>query len=177
MSTAYQEFRDNVRRLFVKPDDIGGKIGHSALGICSEWFELFESIIDLYNNVEEEIGDFAFFAEGLAMQFGSTLGLENARARRTMSFGGVITEPFSILIASRGAMNRISSACKARWIYGREVEHVGSMFTELGTFIASLCKACGLSVEQVLEANIAKLRKRYPQGYSDQAANERADKA
>jgi len=111
MTTIYQEFSANVRRLFVKPDGETHKLVHASLGIGSEAGEL-------------------------------------------------------------------QSAVKAFWIYNRELDE-GNVIEEIGDllfYIEALCQVCDLSIPDCMVANIAKLRKRYPQGYSDQAANERADK-
>lgn len=57
---------------------------------------------------------------------------------------------------------------------------IGGMIEELGDamwFVSLGCAALGTTMEAVALSNIAKLRKRYPQGFSETAAEERADKA
>jgi phosphoribosyl-ATP pyrophosphohydrolase len=54
----------------------------------------------------------------------------------------------------------------------------GVLAKELGDvlwYIAALCTRAGLNMGDVMEANIAKLRQRYPDGYSAEASQARAD--
>lgn len=70
------------------------------------------------------------------------------------------------------------TAIKAYAIYGKTLD-VDNCIEELGDclwFIALACKAFGIDMVSVMEANIAKLAKRYPEKYSDEAAIARADK-
>lgn len=72
----------------------------------------------------------------------------------------------------------IGTTVKAHWIYGRPVDY-GNLIEEIGDllfYIEALCQTIGVEMNDCMAANVAKLRKRYPNGYSDQAANERADK-
>lgn len=57
---------------------------------------------------------------------------------------------------------------------------VDNLIEELGDiefYLEGLRQAIGVSRQKILDANIVKLRKRYKSGYSDQAAQNRADKA
>lgn len=72
----------------------------------------------------------------------------------------------------------IASAVKAYWIYGRELD-TENVIEEIGDtlfYLSALCAELGITLETCMLANIEKLNKRYPSGYSDAAANERADK-
>ena len=42
-------------------------------------------------------------------------------------------------------------------------------------YLAVLADACGLTLDEVAEANVAKLRKRYGDGWDEQASKDRAD--
>ena len=57
---------------------------------------------------------------------------------------------------------------------------VDNLIEELGDiefYLEGLRQAIGVSRQKILDTNIVKLRKRYESGYSDQAAQNRADKA
>jgi NTP pyrophosphatase (non-canonical NTP hydrolase) len=57
---------------------------------------------------------------------------------------------------------------------------VDNLIEELGDiefYLEGLRQAIGVSRQEILDTNIVKLRKRYESGYSDQAAQNRADKA
>lgn len=71
------------------------------------------------------------------------------------------------------------SPVKAHWIYGRELDKE-NILEESGDalfYIQALLAELGWSLEDAMLYNIQKLARRYPSGYSDQSANERADKA
>lgn len=57
-----------------------------------------------------------------------------------------------------------------------DFDNVKEELGDLLHYIARLIDTCGWSFEGVLDANVQKLRKRYPNGYSHQAGLERADK-
>lgn len=112
MNTVYDQFRANVQRLFVKPQDKTGRMVHAALGLNTEAGEIGTDI-------------------------------------------------------------------KAKWIYGREID-LDAVLYEAGDCLfyldAILCEL-GFTLEDAMVANIAKLKMRYPNGYSDEAANSRKDEA
>lgn len=67
---------------------------------------------------------------------------------------------------------------KAHTIYGKEFdrEHFVEELGDSLWFIVLACKAAGVSLDYVAARNIAKLRQRYPNKYSDEQAIARADK-
>lgn len=72
------------------------------------------------------------------------------------------------------------ASCVQRWLeYGKELDRTNAI-EELGDClwrIAQACDALKWDMEEVMEANIRKLAKRYPERYSDeQAAEERRNR-
>ena len=76
---------------------------------------------------------------------------------------------------------------KKIWVYSQKFEdlnkegktHLENIQEELGDmlfYIQAAANVIGLNIEDLILQNIAKLSKRYPNGYSDSAAKERADK-
>ncbi len=68
---------------------------------------------------------------------------------------------------------------KKSMFYGKplDVENIREEAGDLLWYIAGpLCRALGCTLEDLARANVAKLQKRYPEKYTDQAAIERADK-
>lgn len=66
---------------------------------------------------------------------------------------------------------------KKTWVYGKELDRE-KMIEEMGDtfhYLTMLCIKLGISPYDLMANNVAKLRKRYPDGYSDQAAIERKD--
>lgn len=67
---------------------------------------------------------------------------------------------------------------KAHWIYGKPLD-TENILEESGDaifYISALLQECGFTMEDAMRHNVAKLAKRYPTGYSDQAAIQRKDK-
>lgn len=78
-----------------------------------------------------------------------------------------------------GEAGEILDCVKKTWIYGKELDVV-NLVEEAGDvmfYLAALLDQQGYTLGQAAEMNYTKLAKRYPQGYTDQAAQERADKA
>lgn len=69
-------------------------------------------------------------------------------------------------------------ALKKHWVYGQPLDYV-NVQEEAGDllfYLQALLNHVGLTMEDCKQANIVKLKKRYPDGYTDQAAKERRDK-
>ena len=77
-----------------------------------------------------------------------------------------------------GEAGELLDAVKKTWVYGRELD-IANLQEELGDllfYMQALMIEVGLSFEGVMRANMEKLAKRYPEGYTNEAARERADK-
>jgi NTP pyrophosphatase (non-canonical NTP hydrolase) len=74
----------------------------------------------------------------------------------------------------------IATTVKRHWAYETPL-HRDNLLEEIGDlmfFATALAHVCDFSLDQVLQANVAKLSKRYPLGeYSNEQALDRADKA
>jgi NTP pyrophosphatase (non-canonical NTP hydrolase) len=83
------------------------------------------------------------------------------------------------LIGLTGEVGEIAASVE-HWIYyGQKLDRV-NLEEELGDalwYIALACNTLGLTIQGIMDSNIAKLRKRYPEKYSDeQAAEENRDR-
>lgn len=78
-----------------------------------------------------------------------------------------------------GEAGELLDAIKKHTIYRKELDR-DNVIEELGDllfYMEGLCQGVGTTLEECKEENIKKLSKRYPNGfYTDQAAQERADK-
>ena len=95
-----------------------------------------------------------------------------------------------------GEVGELSDAVKKVFAYGQDADF-GNIEEELGDLlfylvggreyfgtgrapaarsIKSIAILCGLTMESIIEANMVKLQKRYPEGFSFKAAKARADK-
>lgn len=77
-----------------------------------------------------------------------------------------------------GEGGEVLDAAKKLWVYSKPLD-LGNVIEELGDiefYMQAMRSLLGISRNEVLAANMAKLNKRYPQGYTDAAAQARADK-
>lgn len=77
-----------------------------------------------------------------------------------------------------GEAGELSEAIKKHVIYNRPLDRV-NVIEELGDlefYMEGLRQGLGITREETIEHNIAKLNMRYSKGYSDAAAQQRADK-
>lgn len=77
-----------------------------------------------------------------------------------------------------GESGEILDAIKKTWIYNKPLdrENVLEECGDLLFYLQALLAHNGFTMQDARDHNIAKLAKRYPEGYTDKAAQERADK-
>ncbi len=77
-----------------------------------------------------------------------------------------------------GEAGEILDAIKKHWVYGAplDLENIVEECGDCLFYIVALLDLYGVTVEDAMTANELKLEKRYPAGYTDAAAIERADK-
>lgn len=78
-----------------------------------------------------------------------------------------------------GEAGELIDPVKKSMFYGKplDVENLKEEAGDLLWYIATaLCRALNCTLEDLARANVAKLQKRYPEKYTDQAAIDRADK-
>lgn len=81
-------------------------------------------------------------------------------------------------IGAAGEAGELADAIKKYWVYGKELDRA-NVIEELGDmrfYMQALQNLLGITDQEVILQNARKLEKRYPQGYTDDAANARADK-
>lgn len=77
-----------------------------------------------------------------------------------------------------GEAGELLDAIKKYWVYNKPLDRT-NVIEELGDlefYLAGMRLLLGVTRDQVLEANYEKLKVRYADGYSDEAAQQRADK-
>ena len=77
-----------------------------------------------------------------------------------------------------GEAGELIDAVKKHWIYGKplDLENVKEELGDLLFYATKIANLCGLTWDEIEAHNVEKLKKRYPTGYSDAAAQARADK-
>lgn len=81
-------------------------------------------------------------------------------------------------IGIAGEGGELLDACKKHWIYNKPLDY-NNVIEELGDtlfYIQAAANKLGVTIDEIIDLNIIKLRNRYPQGYTDAAAIARADK-
>lgn len=140
---------------------------HAAIGMVGEVRELRDSTGPA--NSVEELGDFLFYLQAYA----------NTLPNILVHWGDIADECGSIEQLDIGA-HKLLDLAKKETIYCKAFDEskVSQIVGELYQFAAAYAWAkVGISVIDVVEANRTKLEKRYPSGYSNAAAQARADKA
>lgn len=100
-------------------------------------------------------------------------------ASRAKKLPTTIEDTLHMAVGVAGEAGELLDAVKKAWVYGKELD-VANVKEEAGDalfYIQGLCNLYGWTLEQLIADNVAKLEKRYPSGYTDKAAQERADKA
>lgn len=148
---------------------------HMAVGISGEVAELYQAMNELRKvageaptqlkeNILEELGDVEFYFEGLCAAVGAT----RVPASDVADFlhGLVIS-------------GEILDLVKKHVIYNQHLRlsDLGYAIAQFESFMLSAYVATQITRQEALDANYAKLMtKRYPNGYTDAAAEARADK-
>jgi NTP pyrophosphatase (non-canonical NTP hydrolase) len=99
-------------------------------------------------------------------------------ARRSMS--QQLDDPQRLTMTALGLMGEAGECgevIKKHVFHGHPLDQAG-MAKELGDvlwYVAMLADTCGLQLDAIAEQNIAKLRMRYPDGFSEAASRERQE--
>jgi NTP pyrophosphatase (non-canonical NTP hydrolase) len=174
-------FRQHVDRLFVKPDTKEGRLHHAVVGIAGEVGEVLDCLKKTWiygkplntGNLLEECGDILFYAEAVAIQGEFRLeSIEELLEPRDPDIEDMLS--IAETMYSVG-----SSMMKSRRRLSGWTRHVVSSEYDLRLLVyrvdEMLCYL-GLTWRDAMLHNIEKLKLRYPDGYTDQAAIVRADK-
>ena len=101
------------------------------------------------------------------------------RTRGDYSDNGVMSvkkrQLMNAALGLSGEAGEVNDHIKKACFHGHSLE-VDEIKDELGDvlwYIALMCDALGLTLDDVMEHNIAKLQKRYPDGFNQQASRER----
>lgn len=179
------------------------RLVHSATGLDSETEELLESYMKKdYVNTFGELGDLFWFVNIGYLALGNRVNYEEFLNVETSEFDGLNTPNLIENLDCKIA--EFQDHIKAHLFYGREEFKLGHDVKPSATVVlvadinaiafvlVQICKRIidefraetaiagneytgPKTVQDILAANIAKLRARYPDAYSDIAANERDD--
>lgn len=173
---------------------------HAALGIGSEIGELAETVNGIWmevpqqagakpyaENIKEEVGDACWYAAlgcaHMGWEFHELIVTDTAVVR-TLNWplwkAMQTWSPVAIHECAAGFAGELLTVVKAHVIYGKPLPEPHFRLT-MGLYITALAALVEsyqtYTFIQALEHNVEKLRKRYPEKYSDADALARADKA
>lgn len=110
------------------------------------------------------------------------LEYQAAALRTAKSFNHLATDLTHAALGLATEGGEFSTIVKRGAIYNRpftaeDIEHMAEELGDTLWYIALACEHLGVTLNTAAERNIAKLAKRYPTSYGDQAADARADKS
>lgn len=183
-----------VGALFAKRNTGPEGLQHATVGMTGEAGELLDAIKKVWvygrerdrKNEVEELGDFEFYFEAglqtLRAQDRPELSEVNHEiiAELVKKFDGSQIVAVSQLTAAAAGMLSLSTVMfdplseveERKEAFGQIEEALSTVDAMLALTYSTL----GIARDEALQANVAKLRVRYPQGYTDAAAIARADK-
>jgi hypothetical protein len=142
---------------------------HAAAGLVGEAIE-YSNRIDTANELEE-LGDLEFYLQHALIV---TKAFDRPRPNSVNYFPPAgFTDQVLITVCGD-----VLDFAKKIWIYNKPAAELPLLQALSGVrqILLRIYESKGISSNAVRDANIAKLIKRYPTGYSDQAAQARADK-
>jgi len=101
--------------------------------------------------------------------------IDNVLRSESSTFGNLNERILHGVLGVGTEAGEIQNAVKKSIFYGRQLDKT-NLKEEIGDilwYIAILLNECDWTFEDVMERNIAKLRKRYPEQFTDEAANNR----
>lgn len=186
------EYQPLAMRTAKQMDNALDMLVHGAMGCGSEAGELAETISAYFSvpganlnrdNVVEELGDGLWFAAYVSHTLGTVLADTVGKIKQAYARPGENNRPSYDLAAELtldlcGFGGEILSIVKAHRFYGKTLgmQKLDRALTQYVMGIADLADVLGTTLEEVMTYNVAKLRKRYADKYSDVAAIARADK-
>ncbi len=111
---------------------------------------------------------------------GKWMGYGKFVATLAKKMPSIVEDRLHAAVGISGEAGELLDAIKKNWVYNKELdsENVKEELGDLMFYITALMLLQGITVYEVLEANVTKLEKRYAGlQYTDEAAQARADKA
>lgn len=143
---------------------------HMAIGIAGEGIEYLEACDnDDEDNIKEELGDLLFYCQGLRLLFPTSI-LDGRFDNITIIGGSILDRVKKAVIYNKPLPAPLKGSTLSL------EQEICQLLTSMENAIATQVKWLDTTVEALRQANAAKLDVRYKDGYSDAAAQARADK-
>lgn len=189
MLEAPLSYDDEVTRTFSKMNSGNDGMVHAAIGLAGETGELIDclkkSLVygrELHTaNLIEELGDLEWYAAAMRSVFGLTRG--ECLNLRPWVMAPESANPVQVGMFAASKLNHAMATLLSQstdiWAGGDEMPQkyvIAVALAHYEVWMEVLYAVFSLERDYVLAANVAKLRKRYPEGYTAAAALARADK-
>jgi hypothetical protein len=150
---------------------------HGAIGMSTEIAEVYDlfvyGVCKDTEHLKEEIGDCCWYFQLMLEHFDTRIS--DLHSPQSIDDGTNFGNEMSYLICKTG---QVLDCAKANVFYDTGLIRA-VIFDALKDVINSLDRIAqlhGFTLHDAIASNIAKLRKRYPEGFNEAAANERIDK-
>ena len=99
-------------------------------------------------------------------------------ASRAKQLSNHTEDMLHMAVGISGEAGELLDAIKKVWVYNKtlDIENVREELGDLLFYIQGMANLIGTDLEELIKGNVEKLKKRYPTGYTDAAAQARADK-
>lgn len=98
---------------------------------------------------------------------------------RAKGMGDPLLDLLHGAVGASGEAGELLDCIKKSWVYEKPLD-MDNIMEEVGDtlfYLQIVCNALGVTLMDMMQMNMNKLKKRYPTGYSNEAALARADKA
>jgi hypothetical protein len=166
-SLSHRDYPVFVAHLFAKRSQGVDGLLHAAIGIIGEVIELERATS--YDNLVEEAGDIEFYLEA---------GRQVIQARPLTAVAVAPNTLVDLFPYLRQHAAEILDHAKKAWVYNKLAgpQALAWHFLSISAGLDVLAELLDVPRDTFASANMTKLRKRYPNGYTDAAAQARADK-
>ena len=118
--------------------------------------------------------------QNLAMRTNDGKGTDRLLDWTNVDANGKIKDPGGLLngcLGLSGEAGELNDLVK-KWIFHKkplDLEHMKKEIGDVCWYIADICHSMGFDLGEIFRMNIDKLKARYPEGFSEQRANNRSE--
>ena len=194
--TPFEHRRKALKTLSLKPARVGLRtvvrkqvttdIMHLVVGLSTEMTELLDcyklvlegrqnalALVDKTNAVEE-FGDLFYYANALSHRLKVPMHRYGYKPKESPYHGDT---PVAVLMALNNHVGTMLDLCK-KVFYGKElnIDSLKATLTQVMIALDAASQLTGEKAKVIMDANIAKLAKRYPEGFFDSKAEANRNK-
>ena len=158
--------------------------GSFYLSTVQEWLEMYFEVVgeeqdrrtkmtgNEYQNLAMRTNDGLGIERIMNMADNLEQGVEDNVPDTGIDLGGIINGLFGL----SGEVGELTDMVK-KWIFHEsnfDEEHAKKELGDVMWYVAMICESFGWSLDEIMQMNIDKLKKRYPDGFDTERANSRS---